>query len=497
MARSSGVTGQGSGGENFAKARFQHAPTGYNYFVRNAPGAYVLQWSKAPGAAFQRRMPFYVGSGAVARSYLMEEGSFLFQSPVAYYSVDEKWDLAPGYQRYKQPFVTRPVAPGCLQCHASGLQHRPSTQSGYTSPPFLEGGVGCERCHGPGAGHIAAARKGSTKLEIVHPGKLSPPTRDSVCTQCHLTGEARFVRAGRNFDSFRAGDVLDDHMAVFVRSGASAGMRVTSHVENLAQSQCKQASGDKLWCGTCHDPHTVPAPEARVGWYRSKCLTCHATQACKAPSALRRQRNDDCAACHMPRNPVTDAQHVVYTNHAIPRRPAAYSRLASATPGELQLFSGAKAADRDLGLAYAIVGQRDGMAAFRAKAFEILKRANSAAAADPEALAYLAELYAEKGERERAVELYEEALRLDPGQLTAPVNLGAIRMEQGRYADAIRLWNNALSKNPALLLVRTNLAAALLKIGNRQEAEAVLRRATDFNPEFVAPRWLTDQLSAK
>ena len=198
----------------------------------------------------------------------------------------------------------------------------------------------------------------------------------------------------------------------------------------------------------------------------------------------------------MPKNTVTDAQHVVYTDHSIPRQ--ARSETAR-VDGVIRLarFGAGNSDDRELGLGYAILAQREPSAAYRDRAFEFLEAARRKQQADAEVLLYLADLHNQRSQREEAVKLYEEAIRLDPSQLTGSVSLGAIRMEQGNYTEAIRLWKDALSKNPALMLVRGNLAAALLKTGNRAEAEAVLSRAIDFNPEFVPPRWLTDQLSAK
>ena len=99
---------------------------------------------------------------------------------------------------------------------------------------------------------------------MVNPAKLAAERRDSVCAQCHLSGEVRVMRPGAAWDSYRAGDRLADSMTVFVRAGVSPGMRVTSHFEKLAQSACKRASGDRLWCGSCHDPHAVPSA-ARPG----------------------------------------------------------------------------------------------------------------------------------------------------------------------------------------------------------------------------------------
>jgi hypothetical protein len=300
----------------------------------------------------------------------------------------------------------------------------------------------------------------------------------------------------RTAQSFTAGDRLQDHVEVLVRSGGASEMRVTSHVENLAQSACKQASGDRLWCGTCHDPHTLPTAAQRVSWFRSKCLTCHQVDTCTAPSAARKAKGDDCASCHMPRNPVTDAQHVVYTDHSIPRRPRA-------APGRskqdvtLTRFGSGNAEDRELGIGYAILAQREKNGTYRRRALDHLEAARREQQADSEVLLYLADLYNQRSQRESAIALYEQAIRMDPSQLTGSVALGAIRMEQGRFQEAIELWTDALSKNPALMLVRGNLAAALLRVGDRAGAKTVLEQALSFNPEFLPPRWLSEQLSGK
>ena len=81
-----------------------------------------------------------------------------------------------------------------------------------------------------------------------------------------------------------------------MRAGSPSALRVTSHVENLAQSACKRASGDKMWCGTCHDPHTPPEPAAKASYFRSKCLSCHQPRDCGQDIAiLDRHREDETA----------------------------------------------------------------------------------------------------------------------------------------------------------------------------------------------------------
>jgi len=487
MAQSSGRPGGGLIQEDFARARFAHRPSGFRYQVSRNRQRYFVDFEN--GSLHGRKaLAYFVGSGATARSYLLAADGFLYEAPVAYYTAGAKWDLAPAYDHYAYPYTTRPIVPGCLDCHASFIDLVPGTQNRYGTPPFGQAGVACERCHGPGGAHIASMESGGTAggPGIVNPAKLAPDRRDSICAQCHLTGEARVMRAGRDWRSFHAGDRLWDSMTVFVQSGGTPGMRVTSHVEKLAQSACKRAAGDRLWCGTCHDPHVVPKPAERAAWFRAKCLGCHEPGACREPASARAANGDDCTRCHMPKNPVVDAQHVVYTDHSIPRRP----RIESASPAaevELVPFGGGPAPERDLALAYGITARRD-------RALPLLELAAREAPDDVEVLLYLAELYRNGDQPDRAIPLYQRAIRLDPAQVTASVGLGGILMERGQNREAARLFQDALSKNAGLVLVRTNLAMAQWKAGDLRSAETSLMKAVELSPGFAAARDLLAKL---
>jgi predicted CXXCH cytochrome family protein len=481
MARSSGKVGRDSAIETFARSSFTHDVSGFRYRVT----PYAVEFERNGRLHGKKDLAWFIGSGATARSYLVQAAGFLFEAPVAYYTREAKWELAPAYDRYAYPYLTRPIAPGCLGCHASFLNATPGTLNGYGDPPFAEGGVACERCHGSGDAHIAAANGRA----IVNPAKLPPDRRDSVCAQCHLSGEVRVMRSGRDWQSYRPGDRLADSMTVFVRD-AAAGMTVTSHVENLAQSACKRQSGDRMWCGTCHDPHSVPAASERVFWFRTKCLSCHETHGCTESLAVRRRNGDDCAGCHMPKGAVTDAQHVVFTDHSIPRRPR---RPAAAPTGSARLVPfGDPASARDTAMAYAIAAGRLGIDASRVR--PLVEAAHAAAPDDVEVMVSLAEIYRNSGDGAKAFPLYRRAIELDPAQLTAPVGLGGIFFERGEYREAIALWQDALRKNPGLVLTATNLAMAQWRAGDPKAAEATLRKVIDLSPGFQIAVDLLDRL---
>jgi hypothetical protein len=495
MAHSSGRTGTSEPQELFDSTEFRDSSGTFAYTVgREANGYYFefrQQGAKQPNTPQpiqgRRQLQYFVGSGTAARSYLLSVDGFLYEAPVSFYSRSASWASAPGVAQFDYPYLTRPILPGCLQCHASGIRRIAGTQNAYASPPFSEGGVACERCHGPGSDHI------STGKPMVNPEKLAPAARDSICEQCHLSGEIRVPKVGKDEPVLNPGDRLGDALTVFVRSGSETQLRVTSHAENLAQSVCKRMSGEKLWCGTCHDPHAVPSPAEKVAYFRGKCLTCHQTSSCSASQSLRQANGDNCTACHMPRNPTSDVDHVVFTNHAIPRRPASVSALPSVY-ADLVPFKGEKTSARELGLAYAMVGLREQNSMYLDRAFRLLQDAVAQGTRDTQTLLYLAQLYRDRSDDAHARPLYEEVWRMDGEQYAAGAALGAYQMQAGNLEEAVRLWQQTLAISPALLLVRQNLATALWRTGHPDQARETLRKALEFNPSFQPAKALLDQI---
>ena len=495
MAQSSGRAGTSEIQEQFDRAEFTDSGGAFAYTVGHDASGYYFdfrqQGAKQPATSQpiqgRRRLEYFVGSGNAAHSYLLDVNGFLYEAPVAFFRNLAAWKSAPGVAQLDYPYLTRPILPGCLQCHASGIRRIAGTQNAYASPPFSEGGVACERCHGPGSEHIATGKP------MVNPAKLAPAARDSICEQCHLSGEIRVPKQGGNEPVLSPGDRLADSLTVFVRSGSGSQLRVTSHAENLAQSLCKRKSGDKLWCGTCHDPHSVPSANEKAAYFRGKCLTCHQTSSCSAPQAVRQANGDDCIACHMPRNPTSDVDHVVFTDHAIPRRPVP-NRAAPSVDADLEPFGGGQASARDLGLAYAMVALREGNTVYRERAFRLLQEAVAQGARDPQTLLYLAQFYRDRSDDAHARPLYEEVWRKDREQYAAGAALGAYQMQAGNLEEAIRLWRQTLAISPALLLVRQNLAIAQWRTGHADQAQATLRQALEFNPAFQPAKDLLNQI---
>jgi TPR repeat protein len=492
MAQSSGKVGTEDPKETFDRAEFRDNRGAFSYTVSPDYRFEFTQQRATQPITGVRALAYFIGSGSAARTFLiadleMGDGGFLYESPVTYYRQSASWNASPGFEGLDYPYLTRPVVPACLQCHASGIQANAKTLNGYATPPFVENGVSCERCHGAGSDHIA------TGSAMQNPAKLAPAARDSICAQCHLSGEVRVAKPGKDGRTLTAGGLLADDLTVFVRAGSPSDLRVTSHVENLAQSVCKRKSGDKLWCGTCHDPHTAPEPAEKAAYFRGKCLSCHQTQDCHAAQEARLANDDNCTACHMPRGPASDIQHVVFTDHSIRRKPSGGGVIPSST-SELVPYPSYTATTRDLTLAYAVVALRDNNPADRDRAFPLLKQAAEQGTADAQALAYLAEFYRDAKDDQHALPLYHLVWQMDKSQYAAAAALGAYQMQSGNLTAAIQLWREALALNPAMTLVRVNLAKALLRTGNPNEAKVTLEKALQLNPASPEARDLLSQI---
>ncbi len=427
----------------------------------------ILQY---PGG--ERKLEFTLGSGNSGHSYLFRRDGYLYQAPVSYYRSMLTVDHSPGYSPERLE-MARAVEPACLQCHTTGMHPVAGTQNRFGDPPYRQDGVGCERCHGSSAAHVKAPRRGN----IVNPTKLEPERRDSVCAQCHLTGAARIARKAAG--QYQPGGKLSDHLAVFVWTASTGELSATSHYERLEQSACKKASGEKLWCGSCHSPHSIKALS-----YDAACQSCHASKPCKAGNKA------DCAGCHMPKGPSRTVDHLAFTDHAIPRKPG--TPLAEGDKSELVSFWRNTPELRDLALGYSVVAPA--VAAVRPRTLQLLQKAEAGDPRDVPVLAQLALFYERMRRGALAAELTERIYALDPDHPSTLVNLGSERAKQGRLAEAIALWKKALLRNPALTPARVNMAVALYQSGEKEQGRRELQIALDWDPGSEQARLLLEEM---
>jgi hypothetical protein len=268
---------------------YRHGPSRAFYEIEAGGNVRV----RTPEASASQKLDIWIGSGAHGRSYLYLRGDRLFEAPVTWYR-DRGWAASPGYENDANSDWSRPIDRACLWCHTSGAKPIHGTANRYAAPVFMHGGLSCERCHAADAKHFN------------NPAKLAEGAREDVCRQCHMLA-GRTELPGRSFYEFRPGMRLDRLVRYQVTvQRPDSPLSTTNHFERLAESACAKASGSRLWCGTCHNPHPAGASDRN-----DSCRNCH--------GATRCGRGPDCAACHMPRNPAPDAGHSILTDHWIQR----------------------------------------------------------------------------------------------------------------------------------------------------------------------------------
>jgi Flp pilus assembly protein TadD len=490
---------------------------------------------------------FAIGSGTRGRSYVIDRGGFLFQSPISWYSQTQVWDLSPGFNRTMLAGV--PMEPACLFCHCNQAEPVKDAVNRYERPLEHATAIGCERCHGPGELHVQRRKQGddSTGMDdtIVNPTRLEPTLREAVCEQCHLTTKYRVVRRGRETFDYRPGLPLEEFWSVFVKPPRLAGdYEHASRVEQMHVSRCFQASKGKMGCVSCHDPHRIPAPEERVTYYRDRCLHCHQEKGCSLPLTQRHEktREDNCVVCHVPRSGSRKAAHVTDTDHRIRRQPGPPSppREIPPEPGERPLVAfhpggngpGKDEVDRDLGLALIQVAEdaaslrqevaqqalpllqeatlqhgEDAVAwQARAKALAYLGRPREAQDAIEMALAKApnretalddaANLAALRGDRQAAIDFGRRAVAVNPSSATYHVHLAELFAASKDWHRAIGECREGLRLDPTNLDVRALLIGFLFQAGDKDQARVQFNLLMALKPpqEAELRRWFGEQM---
>lgn len=335
--------------EDFKTAYFHHVPTDRHYEMELRGDAYWFRRYRlaADGArvdVFEQKIDWILGSGHHSRVYLYQtDDGALFQLPLAWYSQDGKWAMAPGFERPGHAGVMRQVRRRCMFCH-NAYPDVPAGSDAHAMPEVfpkdLREGIGCQRCHGPGANHVRLALQGEAEVgqigaAIVNPGKLPREQLYSICYGCHMQPSVAVPavrRFGRDAYSFSPGQSLADFVAqidiVDADRPRADRFEINHHPFRLEQSTSFIESKGKLGCLTCHDPHKKIPPTERAAHYRAACLTCHETDASGLPRMKvagsihpTLQADADCTSCHMPARRTQDVINVAMTDHRIVRDP--------------------------------------------------------------------------------------------------------------------------------------------------------------------------------
>ena len=488
MAKASGLAR-----DALVSGEFSDKASGVHYRVFMRDGQPWMSYARDSEAGMQgeRELLYFIGSGKKGRTYLFQQDGFLFEAPINWYSQEGRWNMTPAYTEALEIPMNLPSFSSCLNCHTSGVQPRiPGTRNRFTGAPFLHNGITCERCHGAGQGHVQG------KGPIVNPAKLPAEQRDGICMECHFEGTAAVEQPAKRLSQFQPGEKLSDYIHYFLLAGnRPQNAEALSQFEALSLSLCKRKSGDKMWCGSCHDPHAQPAAAEKASYYRSRCLNCHG----EAFGAKHHSDKPDCTQCHMPTLPSKDVAHTQSTDHRILRSPASGYSPAMSGSVRLEAFPESEATQltaRDFALAWETLAQR-GIEGATREAEEHLREALKEWPNDAGLLSDLGFVEQEHGHEKEARELYQRLLKIRPRSNTAAANLGILEARDGNLRRAVELWQAAFERVPYRSAIGMNLAMTFCAAGQKDEARQYVKRVLEFNPDYGKAKQLLAHLNSE
>jgi predicted CXXCH cytochrome family protein len=478
--------------EDFRNARFFHKPSQSWFEMVWKDGRLLFRRWQVDAAAkrineIEQQVDWIVGSGHRSRVYLYRTPSGgLFQLPVAWYSQERSWGMAPGYDRADHDGIMRSVRRECLFCHNAYPEvSADSHWSPQRFPAAMPEGTGCQRCHGPGGKHVAAAMDGegnaAVRAAIINPARLPPALRDSVCFQCHLQPAVAMIgprRFERGDFSFRPGEALSDYMlhVDIDEAGRPREQRfeINHHAYRLRQSLCYIKGG--ITCSTCHDPHQPLKKDPRLANVVSICLGCHE----------RHTASNDCVRCHMPSRRAQDVVHVVMTDHRIQRRPA--NALTAPLPEHeptierVEFLDRHNAPDGELGAVYKAVAVLRSTPLDSDAANFLSKHLD----ATPSIVPRLNLIAAQLQQRQFVAALSSIGALGDATDPRVRSWRGSALMATGSITEGMADLRAAMEADPQVPEFQLNYAEALHRTGCDAAALPPLTRAIELRPNLVA-----------
>lgn len=500
------------GGQRLYRVEDQDGQITHHEYVVAHDGEVVFDHSETIHCA--------VGSGQRGRAYLVFKDGIFRQSPIGWYSTEDRWDLSPGYRPDKHQRFQRRIGDGCLYCHAGQVDSIGNDR--YADQPFVEATISCERCHGPGEDHIVFQRSGKRDEQsldpIVNPAKLPPSARESVCNQCHLQGSYTIPRYGRSFHDFRPGDEMEDIFVCLISPsvpGQSETARVVSQVEQMQSSQCYIQSNGKLGCTSCHDPHAPAPSENRAQYYADRCNACHSDRGCTLPltDRLAAPADGSCIHCHMPSNKETNVPHTAQTDHRILRRIlTGRSRSAIASPGtpepggDLQVFGASDRIpvweqSRAIGIAMMTKAWQSEDQSLARQAITKLVPATTIQAGPEAVVAALtpdlpaiheaASFYWLTDNPAAAMKCWSHILSQNPKDESALYGMSLATYRQGNPAESLNHIDQALAINPESPQFLNQKIKLLWQVQRQEEALSVAEKLLQLDPTLTDLRqWL-------
>jgi tetratricopeptide (TPR) repeat protein len=443
----------------------------------------------------EKQIDYVVGSGNHARTYLHRnpDGRFI-ELPVSWYA--EKggyFAMSPGYDNARPEDFRRTVPDDCLFCH-----------NGYPKAGVIAEGIDCQRCHGPGRAHVES----SGKAAIVNPAKLDRDRQLDDCMQCHLeTTSLRLPNAIRRYDrtpfSYRPGEPLTDYEIFFDHAPGTDfddRFEVAHQAYRLRKSACFLQS--KMTCTTCHDPHQAQTAEHFV----SVCKSCHAMPHSNGDCLdchMWKRRSED--AVH-----VVMTDHFIQRRKPARDFLAALPETALPYQGEVVPYYPSRT--DELYLAVAQVQHESNLQVGLPRLVEAIAKTKPEI---PEFYVELGKAWSKSGKQDEAIRAYEEALRhrenyppalrelaaalalngnisraIEVGgkasaDTAALTNLGNAYLQQGNVDRAKEVLEQALALNPELPDAANLLGLVSLAKQDQEKAEAAFRRAIAIQPEMA------------
>ena len=505
---------------------FQHAKSGFHYRMLRKNGKFIqqrflLDRNQRPIDVHEEEVTYIVGSGNHARSYLRHHpNGVITQLPVTWYSQQKRWDMSPGYEVKDHVDFMRAIPQGCVFCHTAypRMDAKQIDDQHYFANPIPEG-IGCERCHGAGATHVKLALQGETgqtlKQAIYNPGHDTPKAQRTVCYQCHMESSVdslgtRVLKPGRDVFSFRPGEPFSNYAVQFsLNDPNSKRLKVVQHAELMEASRCFQASGGRMTCTSCHDPHRKPAAGDTTSYYRARCLQCHDGRILSKHT--RAQLAEDCSRCHMPRGTPTNGGHTVFTNHRVGIYPAQAARTprrqrlnteplafrgsdVHLSEAEKLLFLGAAYLDSPL---EELITRTE----FARKGNQLLQdylgkvsstEANHQYLSRAEAL--LGKGYQTLNQPDLAIKHYEGSLRAEGRQLLPAYNLGVLYAGRRDFSRSEQSFARALQHFPKHVPSIHGLGALAEAKGNLNEALKYFEEAIRLYPPSLSSHYRLAQM---
>lgn len=482
----------GAANDGLITGQFDDKDSGVRYRVYQQDGRVWMSYERGGRNAIhgQRELLYFIGSGKKGRTYLFADDDFLFEAPINWYSQERRWNMTPAYTEAQEIPMNLPAFPSCLNCHTSGMQAPVAgSDCKFTGKPFLHAGITCQRCHGGGEEH-----GDGNGTPTVNPAKLPAERRDAICMECHFEGTVAVEQPGKHLYDFQPGDRLSDYVHYFVVTETQKQKpQALSQFQALSLSECKRQSGEKMWCGSCHDSHSEPAPAEKAAYYRGKCLACHG----EAFAARHHPDKPDCRPCHMPALPSKDVAHTEATDHRILRFPNAAPLPQLQIRGKLLAVfpdsDASLATPRDYALAWETLAER-GFDGAPQRAENYLHQVLQQSPDDADALTALGFMELERGHATEARDLYEHALKIDPLSNDAATNLGILEARSGNLRRAVELWIPAFTRVPNRSAIGMDLAITFCAAGQKDIARKYVERVLEFNPDYHKAKSLLENL---